>query len=113
MNNVTHTPGPWIVGQPYNWHGHGFLPVGQPGPGGALAIQLAAVYPRDDARSRVNWTDADKANARLIAAAPTMALVLTEVEAVMTIVEPRSDKHEYVACLEHVRRVLRDAGVTE
>jgi hypothetical protein len=49
------------------------------------------------------------ANARLIASAPTMAAVLREVEVIMSVVEPRSDKNEYLACLGHVRVAIAKA----
>lgn len=46
------------------------------------------------------------ANKRLIAAAPAMHAALQQAEAVLSIVEPRSHKHEYLAALQTVRDAL-------
>lgn len=49
------------------------------------------------------------ANAYLIAAAPEMFAALTEAEACMSIVEPRSDKAEYLRILGAIRTALSKA----
>ena len=46
------------------------------------------------------------ANARLIVAAPDLVGALDHVEAVLSIVEPRSHKAEYLTLLEEARAVL-------
>lgn len=38
-----------------------------------------------------------------------MLAALREVEAVMSVIEPRSNKLEYLACLDHVRRTITKA----
>gem|GEM_PF-4827223 len=46
------------------------------------------------------------ANAMLIATAPEMLAVLREAEAVLTIVPPRSNRKQYLACLDRIRTVI-------
>lgn len=53
--------------------------------------------------------DEATANAHLIAAAPTMYAALLEAESVMMLVEPRSNKAEYLAALGKVSAALRKA----
>jgi hypothetical protein len=48
-----------------------------------------------------------EANARLGAAAPDLAEACANAEAVMTIVEPRSHKAEYLECLSQLRAALK------
>lgn len=46
-------------------------------------------------------------------AAKDMLLVLDEVEIIMSIVPPQSSLNEYLACLQHVRRVIAEAKGTK
>jgi hypothetical protein len=96
-----HTPGPWTVAAPHM----GFSEIR--GPVGELVFGLAAGSD-DEKRS----DDVCNANARLIAAAPDMLDALDHVEAVLSIVEPRSDKAEYLNCLEQVRAAIAKAQGT-
>ena len=50
-----------------------------------------------------------EADALLIAAAPQMLAALRTVEAVMSIVRPRSDTAEYLAALDQVRAAIAKA----
>lgn len=50
------------------------------------------------------------ANARLIAAAPVLLTALVEAEAVLSIVEPRSHKAEYLSALATVRTAIAQAS---
>lgn len=64
----------------------------------------------DDTRTGFNFSAImSESDARLVAAAPTMLAALVYAEAVLSIVEPRSDKAEYLRCLEQVRSALAKA----
>ena len=64
---MTHTPGPWVVGGPYPK-----ITVCQPAPFDDPWTPIAEVWPSQDHEA----SDEVKANAHLIAAAPTMLKVL-------------------------------------
>ena len=83
LRSVSHTPGPWIVGLPYCWHGHGFLPVARTHTfaTGRIMKQIAAIgYGRKSKPNDIGVTAEDGANADLIAAAPDMAAELSQLE---------------------------------
>lgn len=67
---------------------------------------LDAPIPETCARS--DLVEAEAALERAVADGVAMRDVLDRVEAVLSIVEPRSDKHEYLECLGAVRQALTD-----
>lgn len=76
---MTHTPGPWSVGKPSIWHGHGFMPIGptRTASGDVASVTInyplvASIHPENDTKGRVAWSPRDIANAQLIAAAPEL-----------------------------------------
>lgn len=50
-----------------------------------------------------------EADIRLIASAPELLDTLTHAEAVMSIVEPRSEKAQYLHCLNRIRAAIAKA----
>jgi hypothetical protein len=64
-DNMTHTPGPWIVGKEYEYHRSKYLPVGPPNANECLRCTVATVPVSGD-------NAIDEADARLIAAAPQL-----------------------------------------
>lgn len=54
-------------------------------------------------------TDRTLGNAHLLAAAPDLYAAAANAEAIMSIVEPRSDKAEYLTGLNQLRAALRKA----
>lgn len=89
-----HTPGPWTV----NVNNIGVDVVAD----SMTVAMTCSPTPNDHA-------PICHANARLIAAAPDMLAALTVVEAVMTIVPPRSDTAEYLEALDKVRAAIAKA----
>lgn len=100
-DSCAHTPGPWRA----------FIS------NGVIAVVTGRRRSHKGPKEVIKWTGFEGsdfpqhaiANSFLIAASPRMLLVLTEVETVMSTVEPRSDKAEYLAALDHVRRVIAEA----
>ena len=89
---MSHTPGPWQAARAP----HGVMDIFN-----ANGQDILTLY-RDDEETQ--------ANARLIAAAPTMLDALHQAEACMSIVEPRSDKAEYLRILGVVRAAIAATG---
>jgi len=99
-----HTKGPWS------------LVIGEHGDRHSRTVVCASPF-RKIARINIEGSlrplPSDEANARLIAAAPDMLSALIEAEACMSIVEPRSDKAEYLRILDVVRAAIgRARGVS-
>jgi hypothetical protein len=98
MGEAKHTPGPWKVTK--------------------SSERKTLCVVNDDTwicgeLQALNGTAIDEreclANARLIAAAPEMYEALEQAEACMSIVEPRSDKAEYLRILGVIRAVIGKA----
>ncbi len=104
-----HTPGPWVADGKCS---------GRP-PDAGVGVIASDTEPAISNPSRgivayacrlVSRTSAEvEANARLIAAAPVLLQVLREVESIMSIVEPRSDKAEYLTGVARVRAAIAKA----
>ena len=98
MTQANHTPGPWNLGEEID----NFRSISVP-----LWSEFANVVVRLEDDDRPYFRG--EANARLIAAAPDLLEALTEAEAYMSIVEPRSDKAEYGRTLGVVRAAIAKA----
>ena len=91
-----HTPGPWRARQQGNHWRVVAESAAQPNAGLLIAKMSNERRP--------------EVNAALIAAAPDLLEALETVEAVLSIVEPRSDKAEYLAALNKTRAAIAKAG---
>lgn len=89
MSGAAHTPGPWEF--------DGVCQIFE----AKRTYMRVAFLPSDHAEYA-----SSKANGRLIAAAPELVSALEDAEAVMSIVEPRSDKSEYIRVLGVIRSAL-------
>lgn len=96
---LAHTPRPWFTGEP----------VGMQKPriyGGTRPKLIAEV---GNAETGPEAWEEHEANARLMAASLEMLEALKNAEAVMTIVEPRSNKATYLECLSMLRKAISKA----
>lgn len=107
---AAHTPGPWCERWDYKKLARdtGSLIAHACGPqhsckGVAVDGDQEILQPDKKTMERVF------ADARLIAASPDMLAALVHVEAIMSIVPPRTAKAEYLAALDHVREAIAKA----
>ena len=93
------TPGPWEVepstdGRPYIR---------------ADGYTIAKTYREARKLNAPTLSIPGEANARLIAAATDLLAACKNAELIMTMVAPRSDTKEYMACLEQIRKAITAA----
>lgn len=111
MTAPKHTPGPWRAvddGVPGLAVGTSRMIGGEP----FIRFKIVAADGHEIADLRWNGRNtgpSGEANAHLLAAAPSMYEALDRVEAVMSIVQPRSDTKEYLDTLRQVRAALAKA----
>ena len=110
---MTHTPGPWYVeGESDNVGEAEVIVSGIPNGGGRIVAWTANSYEADT--DNETTTDDDRANARLIAAAPELLMVLSyalaDLDDVMPEYEPSGDRtHPGWQTIEDIKVALAKA----
>ena len=98
---MPHVPGPWTIKDNRDLDGGIWIEVMHPE---VAEVSIASVRNGCDEAAELG---SQEDTAKLIAKAPDMLAVLDHVEAVMSIVQPRSSKKEYLETLAEVRAVLK------